>query len=90
MRCPMSGVFQRLGFIIRETGQALDRLGCRLQGNNAFLEEGAPPLLDMTILIAIDNIYVTRRPERKKDSSAGECCIPFVSLNSLTAMPQIP
>ncbi|KAK9908668.1 hypothetical protein WJX75_001214 [Coccomyxa subellipsoidea] len=35
----MSGVLQRLGFIARETGQALDRLGCRLQGNNAFLEE---------------------------------------------------
>ncbi|CAL8460604.1 g133 [Coccomyxa elongata] len=35
----MSGLLHRLGFIIRETGQALDRLGCRLQGNNAFLED---------------------------------------------------
>eukprot|EP00884_Botryococcus_braunii_P018750 jgi/Botrbrau1/5559/Bobra.0023s0042.1 len=34
----MSWFLYRLGFAIRETGQALDRLGCRLQGNDAFLE----------------------------------------------------
>jgi hypothetical protein len=28
-----------LGFWIRETGQALDRLGCRLQGNYFFHEQ---------------------------------------------------
>lgn len=28
-----------VGFWIRETGQALDRLGCRLQGNSAFKEQ---------------------------------------------------
>ena len=36
----MSGIMRRLGSMIRETGQALDRLGCRLQGNNAYLEDG--------------------------------------------------
>lgn len=28
-----------VGFWIRETGQALDRLGCRLQGNYYFQEQ---------------------------------------------------
>ena len=28
-----------VGFWIRETGQALDRLGCRLQGNYLFQEQ---------------------------------------------------
>ena len=36
----MSAILHRLGFMIRETGQALDRLGCRLQGSNVYLEEG--------------------------------------------------
>ncbi len=36
----MAGILHKIGHIIRETGQALDRVGCRLQGNNAFLEEG--------------------------------------------------
>ncbi len=36
----MSGILHRVGFMIRETGQALDRLGCRLQGSNVFLEDG--------------------------------------------------
>ncbi|XP_010550419.1 PREDICTED: gamma carbonic anhydrase 3, mitochondrial [Tarenaya hassleriana] len=31
--------FYNVGFWIRETGQALDRLGCRLQGNYYFREE---------------------------------------------------
>lgn len=31
---------QKLGFMIKETGQALDRLGCRLQGSNVHLEDG--------------------------------------------------
>lgn len=29
----------RVGFWLRETGQALDKLGCRLQGDYAFREE---------------------------------------------------
>lgn len=28
-----------IGFWVRETGQALDRLGCRLQGKYAYVEE---------------------------------------------------
>ena len=32
-----------VGFWIRETGQALDRLGCRLQGNYYFQEQRAYP-----------------------------------------------
>ena len=32
-------VLHGLGFMVRETGQALDRLGCRLQGINAFKEQ---------------------------------------------------
>ena len=35
----MSWLLYRAGFWVRETGQALDRLGCRLQGSNAFTEE---------------------------------------------------
>ncbi|KAL8152029.1 hypothetical protein V2J09_021837 [Rumex salicifolius] len=31
--------FYSVGFWIRETGQALDRLGCRLQGNYSFQEQ---------------------------------------------------
>uniref|UniRef100_A0A1J3DZ74 Gamma carbonic anhydrase 1, mitochondrial n=1 Tax=Noccaea caerulescens TaxID=107243 RepID=A0A1J3DZ74_NOCCA len=31
--------FYSVGFWIRETGQALDRLGCRLQGKNGFREQ---------------------------------------------------
>jgi len=31
--------FYSVGFWIRETGQALDRLGCRLQGKNYFREQ---------------------------------------------------
>lgn len=31
--------FYAVGFWIRETGQALDRLGCRLQGNYTFQEQ---------------------------------------------------
>lgn len=38
----MSWLLYRAGFWVRETGQALDRLGCRLQGSNAFNEECKP------------------------------------------------
>jgi hypothetical protein len=31
-----------VGFWIRETGQALDRLGCRFQGNYYFQEQRTP------------------------------------------------
>ncbi|XP_057873162.2 gamma carbonic anhydrase 1, mitochondrial isoform X2 [Cryptomeria japonica] len=31
--------FYNVGFWVRETGQALDRLGCRLQGNYVFQEQ---------------------------------------------------
>lgn len=43
----MSVVFYRLGFALRETGQALERLGATLQGINSFREHservGAEP-----------------------------------------------
>ncbi|XP_047053372.1 gamma carbonic anhydrase 1, mitochondrial-like [Lolium rigidum] len=35
----MAKAFYAVGFWIRETGQALDRLGCRLQGNYFFHEQ---------------------------------------------------
>ncbi|KFK28325.1 hypothetical protein AALP_AA8G501300 [Arabis alpina] len=35
----MAKAFYSVGFWIRETGQALDRLGCRLQGKNHFREQ---------------------------------------------------
>nr|ADQ43216.1 GAMMA CA3/carbonate dehydratase [Schrenkiella parvula] len=35
----MGRAFYSVGFWIRETGQALDRLGCRLQGKNHFREQ---------------------------------------------------
>ncbi|KAF2312104.1 hypothetical protein GH714_028061 [Hevea brasiliensis] len=39
-----------VGFWIRETGQALDRLGCRLQGNYYFQEQ--PPVVDKDAFVA--------------------------------------
>lgn len=38
-----------VGFWVRETGQALDRLGSRLQGNYFFQEQrqSFPPLIDL-------------------------------------------
>ena len=36
-----SWALYRVGFWIRETGQALDRVGCFLQGNASYAEEGA-------------------------------------------------
>lgn len=41
----MSGLTYSLGFVVRETGRALDRLGCQLQGSKAYLEECAPLVL---------------------------------------------
>jgi gamma-carbonic anhydrase len=41
----MAGVLQKLGFALRETGQALDRLGCLLQGNYAFREQRESKLI---------------------------------------------
>jgi hypothetical protein len=35
----MAKMLYSIGFWVRETGQALDRLGCRLQGSHAFKEE---------------------------------------------------
>lgn len=35
----MNVLRNRLGFALRETGQALERLGCRFQGINSFEEE---------------------------------------------------
>lgn len=32
-------LFYTVGMWIRETGQAMDRAGCRLQGNYAFTEQ---------------------------------------------------
>lgn len=37
----------RIGFALRETGQALERVGCRLQGINSF-EEELPRLVSIT------------------------------------------
>ena len=37
----MKRVLYHLGFLVRETGQALDRLGCNLQGSNAYKEQCA-------------------------------------------------
>jgi hypothetical protein len=36
----MNVLRNRLGFALRETGQALERLGCRAQGIDSYLEEG--------------------------------------------------
>lgn len=35
----MSGALYSVGFIVRESGRALDRLGCLLQGKNGYLEQ---------------------------------------------------
>ena len=38
----MNALRNRLGFALRESGQALERLGCRFQGINSFEEECKP------------------------------------------------
>ena len=40
-------MLSRLGFALRETGQALDRLGCRLRGSEVYLEESAYAFLEV-------------------------------------------
>ena len=47
----MSAMLSRLGFALRETGQALDRLGCRLRGSEVYLEESASELKEEKDLI---------------------------------------
>ena len=37
----MSAILYRLGFALRETGQAVERLGATLQGINSFKEHSA-------------------------------------------------
>ncbi len=37
----LTWVAYRVGYMFRETGQALERLGCRMQGSNAYLEDCA-------------------------------------------------
>jgi hypothetical protein len=44
----MAKAFYAVGFWIRETGQALDRLGCRLQGNYFFHEQSKNQQLPAT------------------------------------------
>ena len=43
----MANIIYRVGVALKESALALDRLGCRLQGNYAFREErelaGLPP-----------------------------------------------
>jgi hypothetical protein len=36
---PLKAVLHRLGFALRETGQALERAGCQLQGIYSFQEK---------------------------------------------------
>jgi hypothetical protein len=43
----MSGLLGGLGVALRETGQALDRLGCRIMGNAAFKEQREPSPLSV-------------------------------------------
>lgn len=35
----------RIGMMLRETGQALERVGCRFQGMDAFKEDSKPKVL---------------------------------------------
>jgi len=37
----LTWVAYRVGYMFRETGQALERLGCRMQGSNAYMEDCA-------------------------------------------------
>lgn len=39
---PLRWVAYRVGYMVRETGQALERLGNRMQNSNAYLEPCAP------------------------------------------------
>jgi hypothetical protein len=41
----MNVLRNRLGFALRESGQALERLGCAWQGINSHAEESRPPVL---------------------------------------------
>ena len=57
----MSYLLYRLGFAIRESGQALDRLGCRLQGIAPFTEE-CEPLLTLGRLTCIASCLALAHP----------------------------
>ncbi|CAL9171830.1 unnamed protein product, partial [Musa hybrid cultivar] len=64
--CPTNGVrsmgtlgraIYSVGFWIRETGQALDRLGCRLQGNYYFQEQLSRHRTLMNIFDKVPNVH---------------------------------
>jgi hypothetical protein len=53
-------VLYNIGFWIRETGQALDRAGCRLQGNNIFKE---PCMSSETLITGFFFLSVSPLPQ---------------------------
>jgi hypothetical protein len=54
----MSALY-RLGFLVREAGVALDKLGCMLQGNFAFREQCKLPLIVVVYKVqCFDNLII--------------------------------
>ena len=51
----------RIGTMIRETGQALERLGCRLVGVDAFQEDSTSTPLSLGPLIGMDLLCAVLR-----------------------------
>ena len=47
----MNALRNRLGFALRETGQALERVGCIFQGINSFEEESAFAFFALCLLL---------------------------------------
>ncbi len=50
-------VLHRVGFALRESGQALERVGCRLQGNYSFEEkcEHALDVMQLGLIVLLGN-----------------------------------
>uniref|UniRef100_A0A8R7PRZ7 Uncharacterized protein n=1 Tax=Triticum urartu TaxID=4572 RepID=A0A8R7PRZ7_TRIUA len=73
----MAKAFYAVGFWIRETGQALDRLGCRLQGNYFFHEQNSRSwllrfymmstkileVLELSMMVSSDELMLTKMLE---------------------------
>jgi hypothetical protein len=81
-------MLSRLGFAIRETGQALDRLGCRLRGSEVYLEESASKLKRRIWFVRCRCRCRCRRFEQEMlPPSLLPCFLPTASIRSFRPAP---
>ena len=85
----MSRVMFTLGTMLRETGQVLDRIGCSMQGSNAFREAISK---HRTVAGIYDKVPALRRGIRRPSASViGDVTIgeksPYGTARSSAATP---